>query len=155
VPYIVVFTKYDILVMSEIQKFARGGSTEQVWLDSEERAKETFKELCINPLTKAIGKVPIMWVSSGYWVAPLFEVSCKANASLCPFAGGPRYRDTIKELIQATDKEIQKQTGVPSHTEPSSLNFSCAQRADNNLKFEASIESVFALNAFACVLKPY
>ncbi|KAF8333731.1 hypothetical protein F5887DRAFT_1259834 [Amanita rubescens] len=118
VPHIVVFTKYDILVTSEIRKSAfRGGSTEQLWLDGEEKAKRTFKELCVDPLTKAIGEVPIMRVSSGQ-----------------------RYKDTIRELIQATDKEIQKQTGVPWHTEPSSLNFSLAQRADNDLKIEASID---------------
>ena len=65
VPHIVVFTKYDILVTTEMRKSARGGSTEQVWLNGEEKASRTFEELCVDPLTKVIGKVPIMRVSSG------------------------------------------------------------------------------------------
>ncbi|KAI0251027.1 hypothetical protein BJV78DRAFT_1213904 [Lactifluus subvellereus] len=117
VPVIVAFTKYDILVTSEIRKSSGDGSTEQVWLDGDEKAKGTFKELCVDPLTRAIGEVPIMRVSAG-----------------------SRYKDTIKELIQATDEEIQQQTGVSSHTEPRSLNFSSAQRADNGLKIKASID---------------
>jgi predicted GTPase len=123
VPLIVVFTKYDILVTSEIWKSSRGGSIEQDWLDGEEKAKGTFNKLCVDPLTSAIGEVPIR-----------------------PVSAGMRYTDTIKRLIQATDKEIQRQTGVSSHTEPRSLNFSRAQRADNDLKIEASIEWVFESN---------
>ena len=64
-PLIVVFTKYDILVTSEIWKSSGGGSTEQDWLDSEEKAKGIFKELCVDPLERAIGEVPIRPVSSG------------------------------------------------------------------------------------------
>src|SRR6266852_3238743 len=56
--------------------------------------------------------------------------------------GQPRYASTIKELIQATDKEIQEQTKVSSHTEPHSLSFATAQRANTDLKVEASIECV-------------
>ena len=75
-----------------------------------------------------------------WWVAPLFGVSWTVNAAPYSFAGGKRYTGTIKELIQATNKEIQRQTGASSHTEPRSLNFSRAQRADNDLKIQASIE---------------
>jgi len=117
VPLIVVFTKYDILVTSEIRKSSGGGSTEQVWLEGEEKAKGTFKQLCVDPLTRSIGEVRISRVS-----------------------GGLRYQGTIKELIQSADEEIMRQTGVSSHAEPRSLNFSRAQRADNDLKIEAAID---------------
>ena len=62
----VVFTKYDILVTSEIWNSSGGGSTEQDWLEGEEKAKKTFNELCIGPLTSAIGEVPIKGVSGGW-----------------------------------------------------------------------------------------
>jgi len=51
-----------------------------------------------------------------------------------------RYKDSIKELIQATDGEIQRHTGVSSHTEPRSFNFSAAQRLNTGIKIEASID---------------
>ncbi|KAN0124243.1 hypothetical protein V8E52_001892 [Russula decolorans] len=52
----------------------------------------------------------------------------------------PRFASTIEELIRATDKEIQQQTNAPPHTEPHSLNFATAQRANTDLKVDASIE---------------
>ena len=66
VPLIVVFTKYDILVTSEIWKSSGGGSTEQDWLEGEEKATKTFNELCVGPLTGAIGEVPMKGVSGGW-----------------------------------------------------------------------------------------
>jgi predicted GTPase len=69
IPLIIVFTKYDKLVMSEIlenRADTRGWSDEQVYRDGKDRAEKVFKELCVVPLTKTIGDVPIVWVSSGY-----------------------------------------------------------------------------------------
>jgi hypothetical protein len=60
-----------------------------------------------------------------------------------------RFKETIQKVIEATDVEIQRQTGISSHTEPSSLNFAAAQRLNNGIKIKASIEWVFTLNA-AC-----
>ncbi|KAF8334500.1 hypothetical protein F5887DRAFT_1079608 [Amanita rubescens] len=61
-----IYLIYLLRVTSEIRKSAvRGGSTEQVWLDGEEKAKRTFKELYVDPLTKAIREVPIRRISSG------------------------------------------------------------------------------------------
>jgi len=59
--------------------------------------------------------------------------------------GQPRFASTIEELIRATDKEIQEQTNTPGppgppHTEPHSLNFAAAQRANTDLKVDASID---------------
>jgi len=69
VPLIIVFTKYDKLVMSEIlenRADTKGWSDEQVYRDGKDRAEKVFKELCVVPLTKTIGDVQIGWVSSGY-----------------------------------------------------------------------------------------
>jgi len=51
-----------------------------------------------------------------------------------------RFNETIQTLIKATDSEIHQQTGISSHTEPSSLNFAAAQRLNNGIKIDASIE---------------
>jgi hypothetical protein len=72
-----VFTKYDLLVTSEIRKgraAARGWSTEQCWLDGEEKAKKAFEELCVHPLTQAIGEVRIAQVS-GMPLHPLIPIA--------------------------------------------------------------------------------
>ena len=53
-----------------------------------------------------------------------------------------RFTETIQNLIEATDSEIQRQTGISSYTEPSSLNFAAAQRLNNGIKIYASIEWV-------------
>jgi hypothetical protein len=65
VPLIVVFTKYDILVTSEIWRSLGGRGTEQDWLDGKVKANMTFEELCVDPLTRVIGEVPIRRVSGG------------------------------------------------------------------------------------------
>src|SRR5450755_826390 len=55
---IVVFTKYDtMLVTPIIHRAPRGGSTEQVWQNAEREANKVFEVLCIGPFTKAIDEV--------------------------------------------------------------------------------------------------
>ena len=126
VPIIIVFTKYDMLVTTEIRRaVSRGGSTEQVWQDADMKAQKVFEELCVGPLTKAIGKVPITKVS-GRFPFPLILV-----AQMIPYhypPGQPRFSSTIKELIQTTDTEIQRHTDIFSHTEPQIGRASCRER---------------------------
>ena len=58
---------------------------EELWVFGEAKAKEAFKELCVDPLTKAVGKVSVMEVSSGYQVSsvPIAQVihsSCSVSS---------------------------------------------------------------------------
>jgi hypothetical protein len=65
VPLIVVFTKYDLLVTSEIRRGDRSGSKEEVWQNAEEKANESFQRVCVDPLTEVVGNVPNTRVSGG------------------------------------------------------------------------------------------
>ncbi|KAN0118209.1 hypothetical protein V8E52_005470 [Russula decolorans] len=104
-------------------------STEQGWQNAEREADRVFEELCVGPFTKAIDEVPNKKVPNANLSVPIKQVS-----------GQPRFDSTIEELIRATDKEMQQQTNAPPHTEPHSLNFAPAQRANTDLKVDASIE---------------
>jgi hypothetical protein len=71
VPLVIVFTKYDALVTSLIEKADESIfelKEENIWLYGEEKALEPFKELCIDPLKriKVVSKVPLIKVSSEY-----------------------------------------------------------------------------------------
>ncbi|KAF8521772.1 hypothetical protein BU17DRAFT_87676 [Hysterangium stoloniferum] len=118
-PAIIIFTKYDRLVTTAIWEDSDAADRldkEGKWQKGEHKASKAFENLCIGPWREAVGKVPLM-VSTH-----------------------PRYKDTIKVVIEATDKEIQQQTGIFSHTEPHSLNFTAAQRLNTNMKIDASID---------------
>jgi predicted GTPase len=125
VPLIIVFTKYDMLVTRIIFRAARSGSDEQVWENAEREANSVFDKLCVVPIHEVLNKE----VPNANLSVPIKKVS-----------GQPRYASTIKELIRATDQKILQQTNVSSHTEPHSLNFATAQRANADLKVEASID---------------
>jgi len=127
---IVVFTtKYDMLVTEIIYEGNLDESTEQGWQNAEREADRVFEELCVGPFTKAIDEVPNKKVPNANLSVPIKQVS-----------GQPRFDSTIEELIRATDKEMQQQTNAPPHTEPHSLNFAPAQRANTDLKVDASID---------------
>jgi len=129
VPLIVVFTKYDTLVTEIIFEGDLDESTEQGWQNAEREADKEFGKLCVGPFTKAINEVLNKKVPNANLSVPINKVS-----------GQPRFASTIEELIRATDKEIQQQTNAPPHTEPHSLNFATAQRANTDLKVDASID---------------
>jgi hypothetical protein len=65
VPLVFVFTKYDILVTSAILEAANdpGLTDEQSLSIGERSANKVFDDLCIGPLTKAFGQVPVTKVS--------------------------------------------------------------------------------------------
>ena len=69
----------------------------------------------------------------------IFDANCIITY---PLTAHKRFKETIQNLIEATDVEIQRQTGVSSHTEPRSLNFAAAQRLHTGMKIDASIEWV-------------
>jgi len=87
-----------------------------MWQYGENKASAAVENLCIRPWREAVGKVPLM-------------VSIH-----------PRYKNTIQGVIQATDAEIQQQTGTTSRTEPRSFNFAAAQRLNADIKIDASID---------------
>ena len=83
---IVVFTKYDtMLVTPIIHRAPRGGSTEQVWQNAEREANKVFEVLCIGPFTKAIDEVLSKKVPNANLSVPIkvsgrlmshFDISC-------------------------------------------------------------------------------
>jgi len=89
---------------------------EEMWHYGKVKANKDAENPCVRPWREAVGKVPLM-------------VSTKK-----------RFNKTIQNLIKATDAEIQRKTGISSHTESSSLNFAAAQRLDNGIKINASID---------------
>jgi GTP-binding protein EngB required for normal cell division len=118
-PAIVIFTKYDKLVTKAILEAGPAKAhlrDEEMWQYGKDEANKDAKNLCIRPWREAVGKAPLM-------------VSTKE-----------RFKETIQNLIVATDLEIQRQTGISSHTEASSLNFAAAQRLNNGIKIDASID---------------
>jgi len=118
-PAIVIFTKYDKLVTKAMAAAADAVAhlqDEEIWQYSKGKANEDAENLCIRPWREAVGKVPLM-------------VSIHK-----------RFKETIQNLIEATDVEIQRQTSISSHTEPNSLNFAAAQRLNNGIKIDASID---------------
>ncbi|KAN0109794.1 hypothetical protein V8E52_008900 [Russula decolorans] len=116
-PTIIIFTKYDKLVTSATASGAADHlDREQMWQYGENKASAAVENLCIRPWREAVGKVPLM-------------VSIH-----------PRYKNTIQGVIQATDAEIQQQTGTTSRTEPRSFNFAAAQRLNADIKIDASID---------------
>jgi len=117
-PAIIVFTKFDVLVTNAINagQDVAGMLAEEMWDYGKRKATENAEDLCVRPWRDAVGKVPLM-------------VSTRK-----------RFNETIQNLIKATDAEIQRKTGISSHTEPNSLNFAAAQRLDNGIKIDASID---------------
>jgi len=118
-PAIIVFTKFDKLVTKAILVAGDAADRlqeEERWQYGEVEANKDAENLCVRPWREAVGKVPLM-------------VSTKK-----------RFNKTIQNLIKATDAEIQRKTGISSHTESSSLNFAAAQRLDNGIKINASID---------------
>ncbi|KAF8525511.1 hypothetical protein BU17DRAFT_83721 [Hysterangium stoloniferum] len=117
IPAIIIFTKYDQLVTTAMSDFDAVDhlDKEGMFQYGEHKAIEAFENLCIGSWREAVGKVPLM-------------VSTR-----------DRYKNTIKVVIEATDREIQQQTGI-SHTEPHSLNFTAAQRVNTDMKIDASID---------------
>ena len=117
---------------------ARGLGNEQIWLYGEEKANEAFQRLCIEPLTGTVGKVPLTKVS-GMCHRSLESFSGTSDSSRPFLQGKPRYKDTIKQLIEATDREIQQHMHDSSHTTPTSLAWAIAQRGNADINIEASV----------------
>lgn len=67
VPVIVVFTKYDTLVMSEIYRagpdILKLGDENKIQLHGMKKADEIFKKVCINPLVEISGDMQLARVS--------------------------------------------------------------------------------------------
>lgn len=76
------------------------------------------------------------------WVIVFVDANRMNGASLVTRSPS-EVQNTIQAVIQATDAEIQRQTGISSRTEPRSLNFATAQRLNTDIKIDASIECVF------------
>jgi hypothetical protein len=70
VPVVVVFTKYDKLVTSEIlgldDEILEQLNDTQTWLHGEQMADVAFDKLCVRPLKEIVGEVPIVKVSSKF-----------------------------------------------------------------------------------------
>ena len=145
VPLIVVFTKYDNLVTEKIiDSNVESLGEEEAWVFGEEKAKEAFKELCVGPLMKSIGKVPVMAVSSGYRNSSVLM----AQVPIHPYVliAQERFKDRIARLIDVTDKEVQRHMSSVAHSNPASLTWAVAQRGSSDLNVGASVEYVLILN---------
>ncbi|KAJ7826412.1 hypothetical protein B0H13DRAFT_2440642, partial [Mycena leptocephala] len=117
VPLIVVFTKYDELVVVAIFNAPDELDDEQVQSYGEKKASKAFRKLCVDPLQETVGNVL------------LSKVSTK-----------PRYRQLIEQLIEVTDEEVRRHQREPSHTEPVSLAWAIAQRGNSDTNIQASID---------------
>jgi hypothetical protein len=147
VPAIVIFTKYDMFVTSAI---GAGGDDvagldgKQIWRYGEVKAREAVESQCFRPWRETLGEVPLVMVSGTQsYLLILLNTSNLLVAK-------PRFKNSIQKLIEATDKEMPRQGGVASYTEPVPLNWASAQRGDPDIKIKASVEWVFTLNE-ACL----
>jgi hypothetical protein len=151
-PAIVIFTKYDKLVTNVMLlegETVAHLSDEEVWQYSKCKAKEEVENLCICPWMEKFGTVPLM-VSSRVII---HDANCMITYVPSPLTAKSRFQETVRNLIEATDVEIQRQTGVSSHTDPRSFNFAAAQRLHTGMKIDASIEWVLYRMKFKRALK--
>jgi hypothetical protein len=65
---------------------------------------------------------------------------CTTDTALCSISAQEKYRDTIAQLIEVTDKAVQEHMQNNFHTEPASLAWAIAQRGNADTNIKASIE---------------
>jgi hypothetical protein len=117
------------------------GDDEQIQLSGEKKANEDFERLCISTVAKTVGKVPITKVSSGYRKPSQQLIAIRTtDTPLRYLSAQEKYRDTIAQLIEVTDKAVQEHMQNNSHTEPASLAWAIAQRGNADTNIKASIE---------------
>ena len=114
-----------------------GWDDEKVWQYGADEASGAVESHCFRPWKETLGEAPLVKVSSEQ---PYLLALIRRMTRL--LVARPRYKNTIQNLIEATDKEIAQREGASatSYTEAVPLNWASAQRGDTDIKIKASVE---------------